>query len=155
MKPIISKGHSRKGFCFFSVLSVSRCQFWSYDHVSGIKLIPRSFWTNVSSRFLINGLKNFFETFKEALEGRFSKFGCQNESKMTSEISKIHFLSQKIKFSFCLNKCFWNVLELIKHIQEGYFHVSKTVTSSKGCLCGQHKAKNRSKTPQKFRKSIF
>ena len=91
VKPIISKGSSRRSFCFFSVLSVSRSQFWSYDHENGIKLIPRTFGTNVSSRFLIEGLKIFFETFKVALQCRFPMFGCQNESKMASEISKIHF----------------------------------------------------------------
>ena len=146
LKPIISKGSLRGSFCFFSVLSVSRSQFWSYDHENGIKLIPRTFGTNVSSRFLIEGLKNFFETFKVALPCRFLMFGCQNESKMASEISKIHFWGQKIKFSFWLNKCFWNVLQLVKHIQEGYFYIFKVVTHSESYLCKQHKAKKWLKT---------
>ena len=133
-------------FAFFSVLSVSRSQFWSYDHENGIKLIPRTFGTNVSSRFLIEGLKIFFETFKVALQCHFLMLGCQNESKTASEISKIHFWGQKIKFSFWLNKCFWNVLQLVKHIQEGYFYIFKVVTHSESYLCRQHKAKKWLKT---------
>ena len=96
------------------------------------------FWLKVS--------KLFFETFKVALPCRFLIFGCQNESKMDSEISKIHFWSQKIKFSFFLNKCFWNVLQLVKHIQEGYFYIFKVVTHSQSYLCTQHKAKKWQKT---------
>jgi hypothetical protein len=46
---------------------------------------------------------------------------AKNGWKPTSETSKIHFWGRKIKFSFWLNKCFWNILQLIKHIQEGYF----------------------------------
>ena len=143
---LFQKVHFAGIFAFFSVLSVSRSQFWSYDHENGIKLIPRTFGTNVSSRFLIEGLKIFFETFKVALQCRFLMFGCQNESKMASEISKIHFWGQKIKFSFWLNKCFWNVLQLVKHIQEGYFYIFKVVTHSESYLCRQHKAKKWLKT---------
>eukprot|EP00493_Phyllostaurus_siculus_P025432 UN25776 len=65
VKPIISKGSLRRHFLlFFSVLSVSRSQFWSYDHENGIKLIPRTFGTNISSRFLIEGLKIFLRPSK-------------------------------------------------------------------------------------------
>ena len=47
---------------------------------------------------------------------------------MTSEISKIHFWSQKIKFSFYLNKSFRNVLQVVEHIQECYFCFPKALT---------------------------
>ena len=142
-------------FAFFSVLSVSRSQFWSYDHENGIKLILGTFGTNVSSRFLIEGLKIFFETFKVALQCHFLMFGCQNESKTASEISKIHFWGQKIKFSFWLNKCFWNVLQLVKHIQESYFYIFKVVTHSEIYLCRQHKAKNGWKPTSEISKIHF
>ena len=65
----------------------------------------------------------------------------KNGRKATSEIWKIHFWCQKIKFSFWLNKCFWNVLQLVKHIQEGYFYIFKVVTHSQSYLCRQQKAK--------------
>ena len=142
-------------FAFFSVLSVSRSQFWSYDHENGIKWITRTFGTNASSRFLIEGLKNFFETFKVALQCHILMLGCQNESKTASEISKIHFWGQKIKFSFWLNKCFWNVLQLVKHIQESYFYIFKVVTHSESYLCRQHKAKNGWKPTSEISKIHF
>ena len=81
--------------------------------------------------------------------------GCQNESKTASEISKIHFLGQKIKFSFWLNKCFWNVLQLVKHIQESYFYIFKVVTHSEIYLCRQHKAKNGWKPTSEISKIHF
>ena len=81
--------------------------------------------------------------------------GCHNESKTASEISKIHFWGQKIKFSFWLNKCFWNVLQLVKHIQESYFYIFKVVTHSKSYLCRQHKAKNGWKPTSEISKIHF
>jgi hypothetical protein len=67
--------------------------------------------------------------------------GCQNESKTASEISKIHFWVKKSNFLFdSIN--FWNVLQLVRHIQESYFYILKVVTHSESYLCRQHKAKN-------------
>ena len=146
MKPIISKGSLRGSFCLFFSLErfpKSILVVWPREWY---QINPRNIWNKRIEPILIEGLKFFFETFKVALPCRFLIFGCQNESKMDSEISKIHFWSQKIKFSFFLNKCFWNVLQLIKHIQEGYFYIFKTVTRSESYLCRQHKAKKWLKT---------
>ena len=92
------------------------------------------FWLKVS--------KFFFETFKVALQCHFLMLGCQNESKMASEISKIHFWGRKIKFSFWLNKCFWNILQLIKHIQEGYFSNFRVIDLNISHVCSKYESEN-------------
>ena len=66
----------------------------------------------------------------------------KNGWKPTSEISKIHFWGEKIKFSFWLNKCFWNVLQLIKHIQENHFSNFRAQYKNLNFLSNQLKYEN-------------
>ena len=100
---LFQKVHLGGVFAFFSVLSVSRSQFWSYDHENGIKLIPRTFGTNVSSRFLIEGLKIFFWDLQSSLTVSFShvwmskwvKNGFRNfENPFLRSKNQIFFLTQ-------------------------------------------------------------
>ena len=155
MKPIISKGWSRGSFCFFFSLErfpKSILVVWPREWY---QINPQNIWNKRIEPIFDWRSQNFFETFKVALQCRFLMFGCQNESKMASEISKIHFWGQKIKFSFWLNKCFWNVLQLVKHIQESYFYIFKVVTHSESYLCRQHKAKNGWKPTSEISKIHF
>ena len=55
--------------------------------------------------------------------------------KKTYTISKIHFWGQKIKFSFWLNKCFWNVLQPVKHIQENHFSNFRVIDLNISHVC--------------------
>ena len=66
----------------------------------------------------------------------------KNGRKQTSEISKIHFWGRKIKFSFWLNKCFWNILQLIKHIQEGYFSNFRVIDLNISHVCSKYESEN-------------
>ena len=66
----------------------------------------------------------------------------KNGRKQTSEISKIHFWGRKIKFSFWLNKCFWNILQLIKHIQEGYFSNFRVIDLNISHVCIKYESEN-------------
>ena len=55
---------------------------------------------------------------------------------------KIHFWGRKIKFSFWLNKCFWNILQLIKHIQEGYFSNFRVIDLNISHVCIKYESDN-------------
>ena len=104
---------------------------------------PQNIWNKRIEPIFDWRSQNFFWDLQSSLTVSFSHVWM---SKMASEISKIHFWGQKIKFSFWLNKCFWNVLQLVKHIQEGYFYIFKVVTHSESYLCRQQKAKKWVKT---------
>ena len=60
MKPIISKGHLTRRFCFFSVFLKNRSQYWSCDHVRHTKLILRTFLTNPWKQIFDLSPQNFF-----------------------------------------------------------------------------------------------
>ena len=47
----------------------------------------------------------------------------RSKNQSTLKISEIYFLGQKITFDFWLNKYFWNVWKLVRHIAEGFIPV--------------------------------
>ena len=60
---------------------------------------------------LTNTFKTFFRNSEAATRWQFPRCGSPNESKMTSEISKIrYFAVKKIKFSNSLHESFRNIL---------------------------------------------
>ena len=103
---------------------------------------------NVSGMYcnLSNTFKRFIFTFLKLWHIAKATFAdstkLKNGRKATSEIWKIHFWGQKIKFSFWLNKCFWNVLQPVKHIQENHFSNFRVIDLNISHVCSQYESEN-------------
>ena len=153
---LFQKGTLLAGFAFFSVFSESRSQYWSYDHVRHTKIISRTFLTNPWEQIFDLRSQIFFETYEVAKFERFFSFGCRNESKMTSKISKIIFFkSKKSNFHFISTNHSRMNCNLSSTLKSIIFAFLRPLHWGKAAFTDCIRLEMTQKWPQKFQKLIF